>query len=294
MRVLITGGAGDIGAYVVGRLKHAHDVTVLDVREPRVHRDVRFVQVDLTDLEATVAVVRQADVVVHLAAIPHPFCEPHDRVMHVNTVSTFNVLEAMRRNGIARVVYGSSESATGFGIHNVEHRPLYVPIDEEHPCWPHEPYSLSKYFGEQICAEYARAYGIEAIALRYCWVWLARNGEQIPRAIAAAQREDARGFFAFISPEDVAEAFGLSLAYRFPAGRPPFEAFLLCAERTYAKAPTLELLRRMYGQAMPEVRKPQYFEANPHAPVFDITKAKRCLGFRPRSDWRRYAEGPVG
>ncbi len=106
-------------------------------------------------------------------------------------------------------------------------------------------------------------------------MWLARNAEQIPQAIAVGQRDDARGFFTFISPEDVAQACRLGLEYRLPSGRAPFGAFFLCADQTFAKAPTLELLRRMYGPDLPEIRKPEYFEANPHAPVFDITRAKR-------------------
>ena len=53
-------------------------------------------------------------------------------------MTSYNVFEAARLEGVRRVVYGCSDSSTGFGIHLVKLVPEYVPIDEEHPLWPHE------------------------------------------------------------------------------------------------------------------------------------------------------------
>jgi len=70
------------------------------------------------NLAATVDAMQGYDVVIHLAAVPHPHNDPPDRVMAVNMVTCFNALEAVHQNGIQRIVYGCSESSSGFGIHN--------------------------------------------------------------------------------------------------------------------------------------------------------------------------------
>ena len=119
MNILVTGGAGAIGRYVVQDLAaHGFVPTILDLG-PVPERDdgIAYVQCDLMDLNATLDVVRGYDVVVHLAAIPNPYSDPPDRVMAVNTVTTFNVLEAIRLrcpetlfiNASTNKVYGKME-----------------------------------------------------------------------------------------------------------------------------------------------------------------------------------------
>jgi UDP-glucose 4-epimerase len=294
MRVLITGGSGAIGHHVVREMAaHGHEVVVVDRQQPScAPAGVSFRCCDLTDLEAALAAVRDADVIFHLAAIPNPYRDPWERVLTVNVVSAFNVLEAARRNGVGRVVYASSESASGFGIHQVELRPLYIPIDEEHPCWPHESYGLSKLFGEVMLANYARAYGLEGIALRYVWVWTERDRAAVRELIRArlAGEPIAGWSGTYIAPEDVAQAFRLAAAYSFPTGQEPrFEAFYLAAEDTVLTQPTLDALRRHFDP-LPEIRDPRYFEANPFAPAFDTRKAQRVLGWRPTKTWRDYVD----
>ena len=293
MRILVTGGAGDIGGYVVrDLLSHGLEPTILDLRPPRERDDrVEFVHCDLMNLEATIDALRGYDLVIHLAAIPHPFNDPLDRVMAVNMVTCFNVLEAIRRDRIPRIVYACSESSSGFGIHNVELKPLYLPIDEEHPCWPHESYSLTKRFGEEMVENYARAYGFEAISLRYCWVWLARDVEAIRSIVQAGLSDEINPkewFGCYIAPHDVAQALRLAALYAFPADQElSFEAFYLTADTTFLNEPTLEALRRRFDP-LPEVHDPAYFEADPFAPPFDSRKARRLLGYKPTKSWRGF------
>ena len=293
MRILVTGGAGAIGRYVVRELAaQGLDTTALDLRTPKSPvSGVRYIECDLCDLGATLRAVRGYDVVVHLAAIPNPNRDPPDRVMSVNMVTTYNVLEAVRLNGIRRIVYGCSESASGFGIHNVELVPLYLPIDEEHPCWPHETYSLTKLFGEEMVQHYALAYGIEGLSLRYCWVWVARDREAVQGIVGAGLRGecgDRPGFGCYIAPHDVAQACRQAAGYVFPEGSsPPFEAFYLTARTTFLPISTLDALARQFDP-LPEVRDAAYFCANPYAPPFDTRKAQRLLGFRATKTWQKY------
>jgi len=292
-RVIVTGGAGRLGRFVVAELAEAGaEVVVLDVRPPAVSSpgSVRFVECDLTNLENARRQIRDADAVVHLAAIPDPFSDPPDRVMGVNSVLTLNVCEACKSNGVRRVVYGSSESATGFGIHEVEHRPLWLPIDESHPCRPHETYSLSKYFGEIMVAEFARAGWIDAVSLRYSWVWLPSCADAVFRIVEAGRSgcvSDRPWFGSWVAPQDVATAIRCSLNYLFakPGDGSWFETFFVTARDTFLPIPTLEALRRHFDP-LPEVRDPAYFQENPYASVFDIRKAERLLQWSPQCRWQ--------
>ena len=295
MNIAVTGGSGAIGSYVCDELTRVgHNVTSLDLAPPKV--DVGFREVDLTKLEETSKAVDGFDQIVHLAAIPDPYGDDlPETVIGVNTVISFNVFEAARLKGIGRVIYGCSESSAGFGIHSVELKPEYVPIDEEHPLWPHETYSLSKHFGERIGANYAKAFGLEVISLRYMWVWMKRTEESIRNIVARARAgmslEEMKGklwFGAHIAIRDVARACAAAAVFEFqPNSDAPFEAFFLSAKRTFYPIPTLDVLESIYG-TLPPVKDMAYFEADPYAAVFDIRKAEAMLGWEPKFDWRDF------
>ncbi len=283
MKIAVTGGGGHIGRRTCRELIRAgHEPVVMDLVPGE--EGVPSVRVDLCDSGAALEAFRGMDAVVHLAAIPNPFSDPPERVMGINCMLSLNVFEAARVLGIRRVVYGCSESATGFGIHTRLLKPLYVPVDESHPCWPHETYSLSKYFGELIGENYSKVYGLEVVSLRYTGVWfeeMRKNARPLLDAKRAGELPESPWFGAYISVGDVARAIVAGLEYR-PDTSSFFDAFLLTARDTLYGRPTLEVLEAIYGGACPEVRDPGYFQANPFASVFDIRKAERLLGWRPR------------
>lgn len=298
MKILLTGGAGNVGTYVVWHLAHSGlSHTVVDKKEPgRLPEGVDFVPCDLMNLEDTIRNICGYDVVIHLAAIPNASIAPPEHVMAVNMVTCYNVLEAVRRNGIPRIVYAGSESSTGFGIHDVVLKPLYLPVDEEHPLWPHESYSFTKRFGEEMVENYARAYGIEALSLRYCGVWEKNNLAELTAMIAPFRRGEiapAPWFGCYVAAQDVAQAVRLAVQYRFSDDEPfPFEAFFIMAGNTFYSEPTLEVMKRIYGD-VPQVRDPMYYEENPCAPPFDIRKARRLLGYEPKCDCRHIEQWEI-
>ncbi|MFH0966026.1 MAG: NAD(P)-dependent oxidoreductase [Planctomycetota bacterium] len=288
MKVCVTGGSGNIGRYVVERIKRKHDVTILDLKPSTAHPDIARLAIDLMDSAQAKRSLAGFDAVVHLAAVPNPFDYPPESCIKVNVPTTWAVLEAAVTNRIRRVIYGGSDSATGFGIHLAKHKPLYVPIDEQHPCWPHEAYGLSKYFGELVCQEYSRAFRIETISLRYQWVWLDICREAMER-IAAMEEDDIGDdpwFGSYIFPEDVAQGVDLALDYEFRDAVFPFEAFYLAAADTFVKMDTLELLTRIYPDGPPPGKRKGYFRKNLRACVFDLTKARNELAFNPEFTWR--------
>ena len=290
MKTAVTGGSGLVGKYVCDELSKAgHEVVSLDIVAPE--DDTRFIQVDLTDLKAACEAIDGFETVVHLAAIPNPFHDAPEKVMGVNMMTAFNVFEAARKTGAGRVVYGCSESSTGFGIHERPIKPLYVPIDEQHPCWPHETYSLSKHLGERIGANYARVYGLEVVSLRYTWVWTRLVKEAAAKVVADARAgrfsPDDAWLGAYIAVRDVARACAASCEFTFGSQSPPFEAFFLTAKNTFYPVGTLEVLTAIYEDS-PAIRDRAYFDDNPHASVFDIRKAERLLGWTPQCDWRNF------
>ena len=297
MRIGVTGGSGAIGRYVCSELLNAgHEVVSLDRMPPSgaIGQGAGFIGVDLRDLDASCAALAGFDQVVHLAAIPDPYHDPPVQVISVNTSINYCVFEALRLHGIPRVIYGCSDSSTGFGIHNVPLKPLYVPIDEEHPLWPHESYSLSKHFGERMAETYAKAYGTEAISLRYNWVWVRRWYEKAARTVADAcagrfDKEDA-WVGGYISVRDVARAVLAASQYRFPAEQEvPYEAFFLTAANTSYGVPTIDLLRAIYGE-VPPLKDAACYENDPYASVFDLRKAQRLLGWAPQDRWQDFED----
>jgi nucleoside-diphosphate-sugar epimerase len=287
-RVLVTGGSGLVGGYVVEELLGRYDVTILDMKPSSRHPDLPLVRADLLDMEQTIAKVTGFDAVIHLAAIPNPHNDPGDRVLGVNTVSTYNVLEAVRRNGIPRIVYACSESASGFGIHLVSHKPEYLPIDEMHPSWPHEAYSISKYFGEVMCREYSRAYGIEAISLRYGWVWFGKDREGLSEMLRNIAASPDNWFGGYVFAEDVAQACRLSLAYEMGVDA-KFDSFYILAADTYLGIDSMEQIRLLYGANPPKIDA-AYFERDSKASFFDIGKAKEKLGYKPSRSWHDWVD----
>jgi nucleoside-diphosphate-sugar epimerase len=171
MRILITGGVGRVGAAVIERLaKAGHDLTVIG-RRPHVElRGARYRQCDILDVAALLAAAKEADTIVHLAAIPSPTMFPPEEVFRSNCQGTFNVYEAAARAGIRRLVSASSINAVGYNYGNKGFPIAYLPVDEQMPAFSTDAYSFSKQVTERI-GEYAwRRDGITSVGLRLPWV----------------------------------------------------------------------------------------------------------------------------
>ncbi len=281
MKVLVTGGSGAIGEYVVTELKKRHSVTVADRRPPAKNTNVEFREADLRGLDAAMSAVRGCDAVVHLAAIPSPHHGKPDEIMAVNTATAYNVLQASRANGVRKLVYGGSDSGTGFGWHEKAYRPLYLPLDAEHPCWPHESYSFTKWFGELMFMEYSRAFNIPTVSIRFMWVLLDRDREAVSE-IQSGKTDRFDWFGSYVMPEDVAQIVALAVDYRIDERLPfPFEAFYVHAAKTFLTTPTLEQAKKIWG-TVPPLKNSDYYLSDPYAPFFDIATSRAKLGYQPR------------
>jgi nucleoside-diphosphate-sugar epimerase len=172
MKILVTGGIGNVGRTLVARLvQHGHQVKVVDQSEPVELAGAEYAQCDITDFNALRQQVKGQEGIIHLAAIPYPGGAPGPEIFRINCAGTYNVFEAAALEGIRRVACASSINAFGynFGIKSFPIR--YLPIDEAHPGVTTDPYSFSKQITEEIAAYYWRREGISSICLRMPWVY---------------------------------------------------------------------------------------------------------------------------
>src|SRR5919112_302533 len=182
MKVLVTGARGKVGtATVAAFLEAGHDVRATDLTPPVFERPKEgaadYYQADLTDAGDAFAVVRGHDAVVHGAAIPEPTRNPAHAVFRNNLMATFNTVEAAVRWGVPRFVNLSSETVPGFFFPERPWLPDYLPVDEDHPIRPQDPYATAKHFGELLMDGAIRRSDITCLTIRPSWVQWEGNYE---------------------------------------------------------------------------------------------------------------------
>jgi UDP-glucose 4-epimerase len=324
MHILVVGGAGYIGSHAVRYLQRAgHDIWVLDnldLGHAAAVPQGRLIVGDLADRESLEeALRRQAiDAVMHFAAfasVPESVAEPALYYRN-NVVGALNLLDAMRATGVTRIVFSSTCAVYGI--------PEAVPITEETPTRPINPYGFTKLVIERALTDYARAYGLGAAALRYFNACGAAEdatiGEDhtpethiIPLVLQAAlgQRThvtitgtdyptpDGTCIRDYIHVTDLADAH-LRVLERIEPGR-----LLIYNIGTGAGASVRQVVdaaRRVTGREIPVVEGPRR-PGDPPALVAAADAARRDLGWSPRytaieeivaSAWRWHSTHPQG
>lgn len=158
MKVLITGAAGRIGTVLRAGLREEMELRLSDLTEPPgLTAGETFVAADLTDAAAVDRAVQGVDAVVHLGAVPDEasFAE----IAGPNLHGAFHVFDACRRLGARRIVYASSNHATGL-------YPVGAPLDGSQPPRPDGLYGASKVWGEALGRMFAERFGLEVVSLR--------------------------------------------------------------------------------------------------------------------------------
>ena len=167
MTVLVTGGAGFIGAHLCRALvARGHDVVVLDdlstsSGEALATLDVRLVTGSILSVEALAEAIVGVDTVVHLAglgSVPRSIAQPR-RTFEVNALGTVAVLEACRTHEVGHLLLASSSSV--YGRHAV------LPAREDQPAAPASPYAASKLAAEQAALSWQAAYGLPTLVFRF-------------------------------------------------------------------------------------------------------------------------------
>jgi nucleoside-diphosphate-sugar epimerase len=287
VRVLVTGARGKVGSAAVAALQRAgHDVVATDIARPVFEADepgaAPYVQADLTDAGAAYAVVRDCDAVVHAAAIPDPVRNPPHVVFGNNLMATFNALEAAVRWGVRRFVNISSETVPGFFFPERPQLPRYVPVDEEHPAQPQDPYALAKLFGEQLCDAATRRSDIGCVTIRPSWVQWEGNYERNLGPYVRDPSLTSAGFWSYIDVYDLADAIVLAAGCDLPG----HEVVYIASPDNAGGRDFAAAVREHYGDRV-EVREPL---DRVDAGGISIAKARRLLGYAPTRSWRDYLD----
>jgi UDP-glucose 4-epimerase len=304
MKVLVVGGAGYIGSHMVLALRQAgHEVVTLDNLSTG-HRDAvlagEWVLGDLADPLALEALFsgRRFEAVLHFASSIQVGESVRQPLLYYqnNVANTLNLLQAMVRHGVRRLIFSSTAALFG--------NPVRPRIDETHPRQPINPYGRSKWMVEQVLADADQAHGLRSICLRYFNAAgadpLARVGERhepethlIPLVLQAASGRrpditvhgtdydtpDGTCVRDYIHVADLAEAHLLALETL--ARKDSSDAFNLGNGNGYSVQQVIDSVRRVTGRDV-TVRHGPRREGDPAVLVADSARAQALLDWRPR------------
>ncbi|MCC6791206.1 MAG: NAD(P)-dependent oxidoreductase [Thermomicrobiales bacterium] len=285
MKVLVTGGSGKIGQWVIADLlAHGHEVINADRARPtdgpapREAREVRFIETDVTDVGQMAGALSGCDGLIHLGAIPNPYGHADEVVFSNHVNGTFAALQAASLLGVERAVIASSLSALGTAYAPVPFAPLYAPLDEEHPLLNHDCYGLSKEVDERTALMFHRRFGMQIASLRFHWVTYLEDAAAKAERLRADPLHDDwwRLLWGYVEIRDAASICRLAIE----ANGIGCEAFNVTAADTLSTIPTEELLRT-YTPGL-ELRGPiPGFDS-----AFSLEKGRRLLGYDPTRTWR--------
>ena len=275
MKIAVTGSSGRIGQAITAEaLRQGHSLVSIDRVAPAefLERDnLRFIEADIADYEQLVQALEGCDALIHMAAIPSPDLHPDHIVHNNNVVGSYNALRAAVEHGIMRICQASSVNAIGLSYSRAP-RFDYFPIDEVHPNYGEEAYSLSKWICEQQADSFARRFdSIRIASMRFHWV--------VPDRATAGRRFNiespavANHLWAYTRFDAAARACLLSLEAAFQG----HEVFYIVAPDTTNDVPTLDLAARFF----PDV--PIRGDLSGTRSFFDTAKAERLLGWT--HDW---------
>jgi UDP-glucose 4-epimerase len=308
--ILVTGGAGYIGSHcVLALLEQGYDVVIYDnlstghletIDTLKKYGNVIFYQGDLLNSTYLNTLFRQTniDAVIHFAAFSQVGESVKDPAKYYrnNVVGTLNLLDAMLNNNVKNIVFSSTAATYG--------EPKYIPIDENHPQEPINPYGQTKLMIEKIMDDYDKAYELKSVRLRYFNVagadsearigeWHEPETHLIPNILKSTfsggktfemygtdyDTKDGTCVRDYINIEDLAQAHLLALKYLKNGGCTNYfnlgtkegntvkEVFDLCEKITGEKIPVAIMGRR---------------EGDPAKLVADNSKAKEVLNWGPQ------------
>lgn len=168
MKILVTGGAGYIGSFIVNKLINLnYEVAVLDNlskgHKQAIHPKAEFYNIDLNNISKLTELFREnrIDSVIHMAAnsLVGESVENPRKYYENNISNGLNLINAMLDNGVKNIVFSSSAATYG--------EPEQVPIAESHQTKPTNPYGRTKLMFEKIMEDYKKAFNLKFTALRY-------------------------------------------------------------------------------------------------------------------------------
>ena len=290
MRIFMTGGSGKAGKHTIKVLQdEGHDVLNVDLVPSGL--DVRELIVDLTDPGQVIGAMSQFtdfdqlddpdgipryDAVVHFAAVPRVMIGTDAECFRVNTLSTYNVMEAAAKLGVPKVIFASSETTYGVCFAHGEVRPEKIPVDETHPTVPHDSYALSKVCNEATGRSFAARTGQDIYGLRINNVIEPHEYRTMFPEFLDDPAKRRRNIFAYIDARDLGHLVERALQ----TDGLGYEVFNVASPDMSVRATTSEIIDQFYDGV------PQSRPMEPLETFYDIRKAQDLLGYAPQYSWR--------
>ncbi len=291
MRILFTGGSGKAGRHAIAYLlSKGHKVLNLDLApldmdgvptrladitdSGQVH-DAMQSYADLGELEPGAGLPR-FDAVVHFAAVPRILIRTDNECFRINTMGTYNVIDAALKAGVRKVIFASSETTYGVCFADGERKPDYLPLDEDHPTVPEDSYAMSKVCNEVTARSFQARSGADIYGLRINNVIEPHEYERDFPAYMDDPALRRRNFFAYIDARDLGQMVERCLQ----SDGLGYQVFNVSNDDHSVKLSTQELIDRFYDGV--EIRR----EMGGRETFYSNAKAKAMLGFQPAHSWR--------
>ena len=296
MRILFTGGSGKAGKHVIPYLiAQGHRVMNVDL-QPLHYPGVTNLIADITDsgqmfnamssyagfdeLEPGTGLPK-FDAVVHFAAVARILINPDNETFRVNTIGTYNVIEAAVKLGIKKVIIASSETTYGICFSDGQTNPHSLPLEEDYDVDPMDSYGLSKVVNEKTARSFQRRSGIDIYALRIGNVIEPHEYAELFPHYFKNPEVRRRNAFCYIDARDLGQIVDLCLK-KDGLG---YQVFNAGNDHNGAIIPSKELA----AQFFPGVPLTREFEE--HEALFSNRKIREELGFTEQHNWRKYVKG---
>lgn len=292
-RIFFTGGSGKAGKHVIPYLlDQGHRVMNVDLK-PLDRPGVDNLIADITDsgqmfnamssyagldeLEPGNGVPK-FDAVVHFAAVPRILIKPDNETFRVNTIGTYNVIEAAVKLGIRKIIIASSETTYGVCFSDGKTNPKALPLEEDYDVDPMDSYGLSKVVNEKTARSFQRRSGFDIYALRIGNVIEPHEYAELFPHYFKNPEVRRRNAFCYIDARDLGQIVDLCLK-KDGLG---YQVFNAGNDHNGAIIPSKELAAKFFPKT-PVIR-----ELGEHEALFSNRKIREVLGFKEQHNWRNY------
>lgn len=291
-RIFFTGGSGKAGRHVIPYLlNQGYRVLNVDLL-PLQHPGVDNLHADITDSgqmfdamtsyagldELELGTMPSFDAVVHFAAVPRILLKPENETFRVNTIGTYNVIEAAVKLGIKKIIIASSETTYGVCFSDGKTDPHSLPLEEDYDIDPMDSYGLSKLVNEKTARSFQRRSGFDIYALRIGNVIEPHEYKELFPNYFRNPEVRRRNAFCYIDARDLGQIVDLCIK-KDDLG---FQVFNAGNDHNGAILPTKDLIDRFFP-GVPVSR-----ELGEHEALFSNRKIREVLGFKEQHNWRKY------
>lgn len=292
-RIFFTGGSGKAGKHVISYLlDQGHKVMNVDLK-PLDHPGVDNLIADITDsgqmfnaMSSYVGLdelepgngVPKFDAVVHFAAVPRILINPDNETFRVNTIGTYNVIEAAVKLGIKKIIIASSETTYGICFSDGKTNPNVLPLEEDYDVDPMDSYGLSKVVNEKTARSFQRRSGFDIYALRIGNVIEPHEYAELFPHYLKNPEVRRRNAFCYIDARDLGQIVDLCLK-KDELG---YQIFNAGNDHNGAIIPSKKLAEEFFPN-VPIIR-----ELGEHEALYSNRKIREVLGFKEQHNWKKY------